>query len=208
MPHTSRQALTARLLTPLLLASALLAGPATAEPQRYVLDPTHLSVGFLVDHLGYAKTLGMFREVEGEFQFDEDTGVMTDLEVRIDTASVFTNHDGRDEHLRGGDFLDVKRHPQMIYRAARAEPTADRRYRIEGELELLGERRPVVLEATWNKSGGYPFVIALFEGMPKVMGISARGSFQRSDFGMDYVVDKGWVGDDVELIIEFEARGQ
>lgn len=208
MPHTSSQALTARLLTPLLLATALLAGPATAEPQRYVLDPTHLSVGFLVDHLGYAKTLGMFREVEGEFQFDEDTGVMTDLEVRIDTASVFTNHDGRDEHLRGGDFLDVKRHPQMIYRAARAEPTADRRYRIEGELELLGERRPVVLEATWNKSGGYPFVIALFEGMPKVIGISARGSFQRSDFGMDYVVDKGWVGDEVELIIEFEARGQ
>jgi polyisoprenoid-binding protein YceI len=40
------------------------------------------------------------------------------------------------------------------------------------------------------------------------MGVSAEGSFKRSDFGMTYAVDNGWVGDQVELILEFEARRQ
>ena len=45
-------------------------------------------------------------------------------------------------------------------------------------------------------------------GNTYVMGVSARGSFQRSAFGMNYSVDNGWVGDEVELIIEFEAQRQ
>jgi polyisoprenoid-binding protein YceI len=96
----------------------------------------------------------------------------------------------------------------MVFRAASATPVEARRYRIEGTLELLGEVRPVTLDATWNKSGEYPFGGGPFGGKPYVMGVSARGSFERSAFGMTYSVDNGWVGDEVELIIEFEAKRQ
>lgn len=176
---------------------------AIAEPARYEIDPDHLSVGFLVDHVGYAKTLGMFRKADGSYSFDETTGGLSDVEVSIDTESVFTNHRKRDEHLRSADFLNSAEFPQMVFRAESATPVESRRYRIEGTLELLGQTRPLVLDATRNKSGPYPF-----GGKPYVMGVSARGSFKRSDFGMDYSVDNGWVGDEVELIIEFEARRQ
>ena len=99
------------------LLAAILFGssPARAEPAEYRIDPDHLSVGFLVDHIGYAATLGMFREAEGSFRFDEQTGVVTNLRVVVDTASVFTNHKKRDDHLRSADYLNSRECREMVY---------------------------------------------------------------------------------------------
>ena len=194
-------------LAALALALGLLqpAAPARAEAERYVLDPDHVSVGFLVDHVGYAKTLGMFRRVTGSYRFDERTGQLTDLRIEIDAASVYTNHERRDQHLRNRDFLDVERFPKLVYTAASARRTGERTYVIEGQLELLGQRRPVTLTATWNKSAPYPLLLSP-TSRATVMGVSARGSFRRSEFGMNYAVENGWVGDEVQLIVEIEAR--
>ncbi len=187
----------------LCLSLALAATNALAEAKRYEIDPDHLGIGFLVEHVGYSRVLGMFLTASGSYTFDESTGELSDLVVSIDTESVFSNHKARDEHLRSPDFLNSAEFPEMVFRAASVQPVEGRRYRIEGELELLGQSKPVTLDATWNKSGEYPF-----GGNPYVMGVSARGSFLRSAFGMTYSVDNGWVGDEVELIIEFEARRQ
>lgn len=192
----------------LVFALAVGSGPVRAEPAEYRIDPDHLSIGFLVDHIGYASVLGMFRKAEGSFRFDEQTGVMNDLRVVVDTASVYTNHKKRDDHLRSADFLNSLEFPQMVFTAAEARPVGERRYRVQGRLELLGRKRPLILETTWNKSAEYPFGGGVFGGKPYVMGVSARGSFKRSDYGMNYSVDNGWVGDEIRLIIEFEAIRQ
>ncbi len=197
-----------RCLIATTVLSGVLIGGASADGQRYELDPDHLSIGFLVDHIGYAKVLGMFRQASGSYRFDESTGELSELVVTIETESVFSNHRKRDEHLRNADFLNSAEFPTMVFRAAGATPMGERRYRIDGELELLGVTRPVTLEATWNKSAEYPFGGGLIGGKPYVMGVSVRGSFKRSAFGMTYSVDNGWVGDEVELLIEFEARRQ
>ncbi|MDX1605008.1 MAG: YceI family protein, partial [Candidatus Competibacterales bacterium] len=104
------------------------------------------------------------------------------------------------------DFLNSAEFPEMVFTAASAEALGERRYRVDGELTLLGQTRPLSLELTWNKSAQYP--IGGVFSKPYVMGVSGRGSFQRSDFGMSYGVDNGLVADTVEMIIEFEARRQ
>ncbi len=197
------------ILVLVVLGVVLGGGPArvTGEPARYEIDPEHLSVGFLVDHIGYQKVLGMFRKASGSYTFDERTGELTDVRVEIDTASVFSNHKKRDDHLRSADFLNSAEFPRMVFTAGGASRRGEREYAIQGQLELLGTTQPVTLEATWNKSAEYP-IGGGFGGKPWVMGVSARGSFRRSEFGMSYAVDNGWVGDDVHLIIEFEARRQ
>lgn len=192
----------------LALSLWLLALPAQAKPEQYVIDPDHFSIGFLVRHIGYADTLGMFLQGSGSYTFDEETGQLSDLRVVIKTDSVFTNHAKRDEHLRGEDFLNVKKYPEMVYTASSAQRTGDRTFTVNGQLTLLGVTKPVTLKATWNKSDRYPILIGAVSGFPYVMGVSAEGSFKRSDFGMTYAVDNGWVGDQVELILEFEARRQ
>lgn len=183
------------------LALAALAGHATAEPARYELDPEHLTIAFLVEHIGYAKTLGAFREASGEFTFDDATGALSAVRVTVATASVDTAHEARDGHLTSGDFLDSAAHPDMIFTASNAERTGERTFVVRGELELLGVRAPLVLEATWNKTAPYPI-----GARAEVIGVSLRGSLQRSAFGMTYGVADGLVGDDVELLIELEAH--
>jgi polyisoprenoid-binding protein YceI len=173
---------------------------ARSEPAEYVIDPDHVTVAFLVEHAGYASVLGQFLDVEGTFVFDEDSGEVGEVDVTIRAESVFSNHDARDDHVRGRDFLDASRHPAIRFTADGARRVGDREFEIDGSVEILGAARPLQLDATWNKSADYPF------GRAYVIGVSARTELMRGDFGMTYGLDDGLVGDRVEIIVEFEAR--
>jgi polyisoprenoid-binding protein YceI len=175
-------------------------GDAQAEPANYKIDPEHLSVGFLAEHIGYAKVLGMFREAEGSYVYDPETRTLSDLRVVIQTESVYSNHKKRDDHLRSPDFLNADEFPEMVFSGGALTLTGDNTGTLEGSLELLGQSNPVTIDVTLNKTAVYPFG---HEAM--TMGISARTSFKRSAYGMSYAVDNGWVGDEVEVILEFEA---
>jgi len=192
-----------RFLQAVLAIALIAAAPAHAADARYEIDPDHLTIAFLVRHLGYADTLGSFRKASGSYTFDEATRKLGNVQVVVETSSVFTGHDKRDGHLRGPDFLDASRTPRMTFTASSATWTDDRTFRVDGELELLGKRRPLQLTGTVNKSGVYPIGN---DPKPYVMGVSLRGKVKRSEWGMNYGVANGWVGDDVDLIIEFEAR--
>lgn len=196
-----------KLLSTIALATAALfhSSAAFAQVARYEIDPEHLSIGFLVDHLGYANVVGMFRAAKGSYSFDEKSATLSDVRVEVDTASVFTNHRKRDDHLKGPDFLNSGEFPKMTFTAASAQASADKTFDISGNLSLLGRSMPMTLKATVNKLSEYE--LGTFR-KPYVMGVSARGSFKRSAYGMAYGVDNGWVGDEVSMIIEFEARRQ
>jgi polyisoprenoid-binding protein YceI len=183
------------------LVCAVAASAAGAAPATYEIDAEHATVAFLVAHIGYAKVLGRFTAVEGTFEFDETTGALDEVAVTIGAASVATDHEARDRHVRDGDFLDTERFPDITFAAARAQRTGERTFEITGELTLLGNTRPVVLQATLNKSAEYPI-----GDRAHVLGVSARGRLSRSEFGMTYGVANGLVGDEVEIIVEIEAR--
>lgn len=184
----------------------LMSAPAQAQATRYELDPDHITVAFLVDHVGYAKVLGLFRSARGSYRFDEAGAALSEVRIEVETASVFTNQRKRDDHLKGPDFLNSGEFPKMVFTASSAKRTGDRTFEIGGQLELLGKSQPLTLQATWNKSAESPLGGPLRK--PYVMGVSARGSFKRSAYGMTYAVANGWVGDEVPLIIEFEAVRQ
>jgi len=174
-----------------------------SDTEKYILDETHLSIGFLVDHAGYARTLGMFTKAGGSFKYNADKNIVSEVEIIIDTDSVFTNHDKRDAHLKSPDFLDTNNFPTMIFKADRNDLNLNPG-KIRGNLTLLGQTRPLLLNVKINKIDTYPFRIGLSK--PMVMGVSGSAIFKRSDFGMNYAVKKNLVGDEIELIIEFEAR--
>lgn len=186
----------------LLLLLCFISPITLANSQMYILDETHLSIGFLVEHAGYARTLGMFTKAGGSFKYDETSQVVSDVKIIIDTSSVFTNHEKRDSHLRSPDFLDSKKYPEMIFEADVNDLKLNSG-KIKGNLTLLGITKPLILDAKINKIDTYPFRVGLSK--PMVMGVSASASFKRSDFGMNYAIKKNLVGDEIELIIEFEA---
>jgi polyisoprenoid-binding protein YceI len=189
-----------------IVLSAFVSLPAAASPAKFTADSDHMSVGFLVMHIDYARVLGMFREASGSFVFDEQTGALSDLRLVVKTDSVYTNHKKRDDHLKGADFLNVREFPEMVFVGEKAESTGERSWRLLGKLTLLGATRPLALDVTLNKTGVYPFATGGPLSKPNyVGGFSVRGTLKRSEFGMTYAVDNGWVGDQVDLIIGLEA---
>lgn len=189
---------TAPVLAACLLAAAW-ARPAEAAPARFRVDPEHTSVAFLVSHIGYHNLLGQFLKVEGAYVFDEEARTLSDLKVTVDAGSVFSNHQKRDEHVRGPDFLDAAAHPAITFVGTRAEPTGPDTGKVTGDLTIRGVTRPVTLDVKLNKIGLYPYIDNY------VVGISARATIKRSEWGMTYGVENGLVGDEVEIIIESEA---
>jgi len=186
-------------LTVAMLAALIPFTAAQADEVRYKLDPAHFSLMFSADHIGYGATWGMFLNASGSFMFDEDALTVSDLSVEVDTTSVFSNHDRRDGHLRSGDFLDAGNHPVATFVMTDSAKLSDTTGTITGDLTLRGETRPVTLDVTLNKIGPYPF------GGSYVVGVTAKTTIRRSEWGMTYAVENGLVGDEVPLIIEVEA---
>lgn len=185
-----------------VIVTLIFIGGATgvfAQERQYDLDPEHTTVGFLVSHIGYAKTLGVFTEVEGEFTFDPEALTLSSGEVRVQTASVETFNDARDNHVRSADFLDAGAHPTMTFRLTEARATGESTGVLIGDLTLRGQTHPIELDVTLNRIADYPF-----GHERETVGISARGTIDRSTWGMTYGVP-AMVGDAVELIIEAEA---
>lgn len=186
------------LITTAFLSSA--AAAAQADMARYELDPAHTVVYFKVDHIGYAKTLGIFTEVSGDFMYDAESRELGKVDVTINAASVNTFHEARDDHVRNKDFLHVSEHPQITFVANGGSAESDNKGTVTGDLTVLGQTRPVTLSVTLNKAAAYPF-----GHQREVLGLSMQTSIKRSDFGMMYAVENGLVGDVIDINIETEA---
>ncbi|WP_029059753.1 YceI family protein [Stappia stellulata] len=186
----------------LVAFAALPVATAIAEARDFKIDPAHFSIVFNAQHIDYAPTWGMFLKGEGSFTFDEDTRTLSDLTVTIPADSVFSNNERRDGHLRSDDFLSAETHPDITFVMTSAEEETARSGTVTGDLTLRGVTRPVTLDVTLNKVGPYPF------GDTYVIGISARTTLKRSEFGMTYAVENGLVGDEVPIRIDLEAIRQ
>ncbi|MEP1216170.1 MAG: YceI family protein [Marinobacter sp.] len=189
------------LSTTVFAATMALASPvAMAEPETYVIDDEHFSMAFEVMHIGYAPVMGMFRDVEGQFEYDEEANQLTSGKLTFKSKSVFTNHDKRDEHLRNDDFLASGKFPDIIFEVTGFESTGENTGIVTGDLTLLGQTRPVEVNVTLNKSAKYPIGHEDY-----TLGLTADATINRSEWGMTYGIEKDLVGDEVRLRFGLEA---
>ncbi|MDX1541371.1 MAG: YceI family protein [Geminicoccaceae bacterium] len=184
------------------LLAVTIAAPVHAA-DTYAFDPAHTDIVFFVNHLGYSDTIGRFNRAEGALTLDQDDLKGSRIEVTIDAASLDTNHQQRDDHLRSADFFNVEEFPEITFSSTRVEPTGEKTATVTGDLTLLGKSRPVTLDVTLNQIAPHP--VPNYEGV-ETAGFSARGTLKRSDFGMDFLAPA--VGDEIELILEIEALKQ
>ena len=193
------------MMTRSTLLAAVLAAPllAHAAPETYPLDPTHSYPSFWVEHWGLSMLHGRFDRMSGSFSFDRAAKTGS-TELKIETASITTGDSvkgtrpqSRDDHLKGGDFFNVKEFPTMSFKSTKVHFSGDLPSSVEGNLTLLGVTKPVTLSFERFKCGTNPF------SKKDRCGGNAVGKIKRSDFGMKYAVPA--VGDEIGLNIEFEG---
>lgn len=175
---------------------------ASAEPATYQIDPEHAVAAFMVMHAGYAKVLGRFSDMEGQFVFDAETSEVGEISARIGAASVDTGQAERDEHVRSPDFLDAEANPDITFTSTGGTQLTDTEGTIAGDLTLRGVTKPVELHVKLNQVAEYPCCHE-----KETVGISASTSLLRSDYGSTYALPV-FVGDEVEIMLEFEAIRQ
>jgi polyisoprenoid-binding protein YceI len=181
-----------------VLASLLLAGPASAAPQKYTFDSLHTQIVFKVSHLGFSKSQGRFTKFDGGFTFDQEKPTASSLDVTIDANSINMLSTEWDDHLKGDNFFNVKKFPTITFKSKKITTTGENTGNIAGDLTILGVTKPVDLDVEFNKLGQHPMTKA------HVAGFSATAYIKRSDFGMNYGVEMG-LGDDVAIEIQVEG---
>ncbi|MCP9440061.1 MAG: YceI family protein [Nitrospira sp.] len=172
-----------------------------AETARWNIDPDHSLIEFRVAHMMVSKTTGRFLDYHGFVEMDADAKTFKAIEAVINAASINTNHEKRDAHLRNEDFLDVQRFPTMTYTMKRYDKQGDK-YSVVGDLTLRGVTKEVILVGTFNGITQDPW------GNMRA-GFSAEGKLNRKDFGMVWnkALDSGGlvIGDEVQIRLEIEC---
>ena len=126
----------------LALAAALfatsLSTPAVAAPQSYQFDKAHTHILFFIDHLGFSKMVGQFRGFDGTLDFDPADPAASSVSVSIQVASVATDVEKLDEHLRKPDFFDAEKFPTMTFASTSVAAAGEGKLKVVGNLTLLG----------------------------------------------------------------------
>ena len=164
----------------LALAATLSLTPLLASAAPWAVDKSHALISFTVSHLGFSTTRGVFENFDAKVDFDPDNVEATIVEVTIDAASVNTFFGKRDDHIRSADFFNVDKFPTMTFKSTNVTKTGDDTAKVDGDLTILGETKPVSFDAKLIKMGPHPF-----NPDNQVAGMQITGEIDRTNFGMD-----------------------
>lgn len=195
-----------RRLTILWAGLVLCGWAARVTAATWAIDPGHTTIGFSVRHMMITNVRGHFNQFAATTVVDAMKPDATKLEATIQAASIDTNNDKRDEHLRSPDFFDVAKFPQITFTSFKIDKTGEQQWKVFGNLTLHGVTKPVEL---------------LFEGPSKIIrdpaglyrtGGRATVTINRKDYGINFdkQLDGGGVlvGDEVAVTIEVEATSK
>ena len=179
-----------------------LALPALASATIWNIDPDHSNIGFKVRHLMVANVKGSFEKHSSVVDINDKDITKSKVEVTIDTASINTNVQKRDEHLRSADFLDVAKYPTMTFVSKKVAKAGKDKLKVTGDLTLHGITKEVVLE-----------VEGLTRESKDPWGNIRRGAvastkINRKDFGLlwNKALETGGVVVGEEVIISLEVE--
>lgn len=151
---------------------------SAAMPTQWELDDSHTRVGFEVEHLGFSTTMGRFDKVDGTLNYNMKAPEATQMSFVIDTNSINTAWEARDEHLRKDDFFNVAKYPTMTFKSTQVDFINPIQAKVTGDFTLLGKTMPLTLDVTLKKLADSPMT------KEPVIGFRATGNIDRTAYGM------------------------
>lgn len=185
-----------KLFSRALVACLLLTGAASAADYKVDIEGQHAFIQFKVNHLGFSWMYGSFKNFDGTFSYDADKPEDSKVNIVIKTNSVDTNHAERDKHLRGADFLNVRKHPEATFASKSVQVTGEDTMDVLGDLTFNGVTKPAVIQVTKTGEGPDPW------GGYRT-GFEGNMSIQLKDFNVK--MDLGPATQTVEFMLSLEG---
>ncbi|KQO59308.1 polyisoprenoid-binding protein [Methylobacterium sp. Leaf469] len=167
--------------------------PAQIQAGTYAVDPGHTQVGWRVSHMGFSNYAGGFSDVSGTLDLQPKNPAASKLAIKIPVASVTTTSDKLTGELKGDQWLDAGKFPEMTFVSTKVTPDGKDKAKVLGNLTLHGVTKPVTLDVTLVGAGVNPL------NKKVTVGFEAAGTLKRSEFGVKTYVPL--IGDDLHLTI-------
>jgi len=183
-----------------LLMFSFLSASVFAQTSSWKVDPMHSQLSFSTTHLGISDVDGLFKKFEATA-----TGSAADFsdavfELSADVASINTEVEMRDKHLRSADFFDVEKFPTMTYKSTGIKKVAENKYTLTGNLTLHGVTKPVTMDL-W-----YRGTIVNPQSKTPTAGFQLTGTIKRSDFGIGEKFAPPMLSDEVKIKADGEFK--
>ncbi|GAB3880602.1 YceI family protein [Spirosoma agri] len=168
---------------------------------KWVVDPMHSEVQFKIKHLVISTVTGTFRQFEGGATTEHDDFDGAEVHFSLDVASVDTNQEMRDTHLKSAEFFEADTYPTITFKSTSFKKIDDDEYTLTGDLTMKGITKPVSLKAEYGGTAkdGY--------GNQK-LGFEVTGKINRKEFGLTYnaLTETGGLalGEDIKLIANIQ----
>ena len=214
--HFSRSSLAAFGATAVLIGAMMAAGsgqdsPASTQVESkpstdaWNVDTVHSCALFRVRHMGAGFFWGRFNDITGSIEFDPSTPDQLSMDISIDVGSVDSGHPGLDKHLKSPDFFDAKEFPAITFKSESVvlKPTNKRAdspvhaWDVTGQISMSGVTKEVTAEVVYWGAADL--------GRGTRAGFETTFDLKRSEFGINYGVDQGALGDLVNVTAAFEV---
>jgi polyisoprenoid-binding protein YceI len=188
----------------LTLAVVLSALSSAANAAVYEIDSSHSQVGFRIKHL-VGRVPGRFTKFSGTVAYEPGKPDTWKVDATIDPASINTDNEKRDAHLKAPDFFDTAKCPEMSFKATKVTDVKGDTAQLHGDLTMHCVTKPVVLDLELGGTTKDPW------GNIRA-GFSAKGKINRKDFGIVFnkALDNGglMLGEDVDVSLDIEATAK
>jgi len=189
---------TRRFLVLAVLALLVLPVAAAAEATTWTVDPVHSDVAFRVRHL-LTPVRGQFNDFEGVVVYDPANPAASTVEMTVQAASIDTDNDKRDGHLRSADFFAVDQYPTLRFKSTKVEASGDG-LAVTGDLTIRGVTQRITIP------------VEVLGVLGDKAGFATRFTIDRQEYGVNWnrVLDQGGtlVGDEVTIDLSFEVDRQ
>ncbi len=171
----------------------------------YAVDAVHSSVGFIARHLVASKVRGHFAEFSGTIVVGA-TPETSSVTATVQAASITTNNEMRDGHLKSPDFLDFENHPTLDLKSTSIKAKNGSNFELVADLTIRGVTKSVDFDVEFTGS-----IDHYFPGVTAI-GFEAKASIDRRDFGVNFenTLENGTavVSHKIDLVFEIEATNQ
>ena len=145
----------------------------------WTFDKSHTTIGFEVTHLVITTVDGKFKEYDGTVTTKGDSFDGAQIEFTADVASIDTENEKRDQHLKADDFFNAEKYPKLTFKSTSMKKAGKNKYKLTGDLTIRDKTKRVTLDVTYNGMTKDPW------GNTKA-GFKLRGKVNRFDFDLKW----------------------
>jgi polyisoprenoid-binding protein YceI len=203
------------ILTTTFAASALLLSTGFTSPSigtepgkpgsktaltRWQIDQSHSNVKFTVTHMVVSEVEGAFKKFDGTIEYAASNLSDAKVNFTVDVNSVDTDNEKRDGHLKGDDFFNAEKYPQMKFASTSFTPVSGKKYKMVGNLTIRDVTKPVTFDVTYNGS--------VTNGGKSKAGFKATTTINRFDYNLkwDRATEAGALVVDKEVTVTVNAE--